>query len=221
MMGGVMRASHGRCNEVDYQTWIDYNPKWKSGERLSYYGDAGVRRNYEDPRWWRYVLRANVGYDLGSWFVTGGIGNFYTDFAGVLHVYELRPWQGARVYWPASGLRLSHLLRLEERFFFDTDDGNSIFRFRFRYQFGTTVEWTGAGSDRGWNSPFSIEAFFMFDDNAEDRFGEEARITVGAARRFNPKLRVELDLLWQSTARLTDFYSDRELSLRLRLFQVF
>ena len=216
-----MSASEGRCEDVEYQTWIDYNPKWTSGERLLFFGDVGVRKNYRDPRWWKYVLRANIGYDFGSWLISAGIGNFYSDYAGVLQLYELRPWQGALVYWPASGVRLSHLFRLEERFFFDTDDGNSIFRFRFRYQIGTRVHWTQSGAGRGWNSPISIEAFFMFDKDAEDRFGEEARITAGIARAFNSTLRLELDLLWQSTARLTDFYSDRELYLRMRFFQSF
>lgn len=127
LAGGVLPASDGRCDEVEYQTWIDYNPKWNANERLALYGDTGLRRNFVDPRWWKYVLRANIGYVLGAWQVAAGIGNFYTDLAGVLHIYELRPWQGALVYWPASGPRLSHLLRLEERFFFDTD---VIFRFR-------------------------------------------------------------------------------------------
>jgi hypothetical protein len=218
---GMLPASDGRCEDVQYQTWIDYNPNWKKGEHLLIYGDAGVRRNFEDPRSWRFVLRPNVGYHFGSWMITGGIGNFYTDYAGELRLYELRPWQGALVYWPASGLRLSHLFRLEERFFFDADDGNSLFRMRLRYQIGTRVKWTESGSGRGWNSPFSIEAFFMFDKQAEDRFGEEARITAGIARAFSPKLRLEFDLLWQSTARLTEFYSDRELFFRLRFFQSF
>lgn len=219
LVGLILCAGDGRSDEADYATWFDYNPKWKSGERLLFYGDTGVRNNYKDPRWWRYVLRANVGYETGSWLLTGGVGNFYTDFAGAFHVYELRPWQGALAYWPASGFRLSHLFRLEERFFFDTDDGNSIFRVRFRYQIGTVVAWSSSEGGGGWNSPFSIEAFFMFDDKASDRFGEEARITAGIARVFSPKSRLQLDLMWQSTARLTEFYSERELSLRVRFFQ--
>jgi len=125
------------------------------------------------------------------------------------------------VYWPASGLRLSHFFRLEERFFFDTDDGNSLFRLRLRYQVGTRVTWTDSESGRGWNSPFSIEAFFMFDKKAEDRFGEEARVSAGIERIFGPKLRIRFDLLWQRTARLTDFYSGNELYFRLRFFQSF
>jgi hypothetical protein len=221
LAGGFLAAGDGRCGDVQYQTWIDYNPSWKASERVTVFGDAGIRRNYVDPRWWKYVLRANIGYDLGAWKVAGGIGNFYSDFAGVLHIYELRPWQGALVYWPASGLRLAHLFRLEERFFFDTDDGNSLFRMRLRYQLGTRVDWSRSESGRGWNSPISVELFFQFDDDADERFGEQARISAGIERVFNPRLRVGFDLLWQNTAQLTDFYSGNELYFRLRFFQSF
>ncbi len=78
---------------------------------------------------------------------------------------------------------------------------------------------TRSGSGRGWYSPFSVEAFFQFDDSADERFGEQARITAGIARAFNPRLRVELDLLWQKTEQLFDLYSDNELYLRVRVFQ--
>ena len=216
-----LAAGDGRCGEVEYQTWIDYNPSWKASDELTVFGDVGARRNYVDPRWWKYVLRANVAYDLGGWKVAGGVGNFYSDFDGALRVYELRPWQGVLAHWPASGLRLSHLLRLEERFFFDTDDGNTLFRLRFRYQLGTRVNWSDPESERGWYSPVSLEAFFQFDDGAEEQFGEQARISAGIERVFNPRLRVRLDLLWQNTERLTDFYSGNEIYFRLRFFQSF
>jgi len=218
---GILTAGDGRCDEVQYQTWIDYNPQWKAGEHLVFFGDGGLRRHYADPRAWRLVLRPSIGYDMGAWQLAGGLGNFYTDFAGVLYIYELRPWQGLQLQWPSFPIKLSHLFRLEERFFFDTESGNSIFRFRFRYQIGTRINWTESAAGRGWNSPVSIEAFFMFDDKAEDRFGEEARVTVGLAHVFSPEFRIELDLLWQKTARLLDLYSDNELYLRLRFYQNF
>jgi hypothetical protein len=216
-----LTAGDGRCGDVEYQTWVDYNPSWKASDKLTVFGDVGARRNYVEPRWWKYIVRANVAYDLGAWKVAGGIGNFYADFASVLNIYELRPWQGALVYWPASGLRMSHFFRLEERFFFDTDDGNSLFRLRFRYQLGTRVRWSGSESGRGWNSPFSIEAFFQLDKSDEERFGEQARISAGIERVFNPRVRIRLDLLWQNTSQLTDFYSGNELYFRLRFFQSF
>ncbi|MGD8415353.1 MAG: DUF2490 domain-containing protein, partial [Candidatus Latescibacterota bacterium] len=127
-------------------------------------------------------------------------------------------WQGARTRWPSSGVKLEHFVRLEERLFFDTDDGNSLFRLRLRYLIGTRVVWTGSGSDRGWNSPFSVEAFFQFEDKAEDRFGEQARISAGVERVFGPKLSLRFDIMWQNTAHLTEFYSDNELYFRLRVF---
>ena len=214
-------AAGARGADVGYQTWFDYNALWKSESGLTVFGDAGLRRNYVDPRWWKFVLRPSIGYDFDRWFFAGGIGNFYSDLAGALSIYELRPWQGARVSWPEAPVRLTHVFRLEERFFFDTDDGNSLFRLRFRYQLGTRFVWTRSGSGRGWYSPFSVEAFFQFDDNADERFGEQARVTAGIARAFNPRLRVELDLLWQQTEQLFDLYSDNELYLRVRVFQAF
>jgi hypothetical protein len=217
----LLSSGDARCDDVEFQGWIDYNPTWKPGERLTFFGDAGLRRNHTGPRWWRYVARPSVAYDVGAWQIAGGIGNFYNDFAGALHIYELRPWQGAQVHWPASRVRLGHLFRLEERFFFDTDDGNSLFRLRFRYQISTRVVWTVPDSGRSWSSPFSVELFFTFDEKAEERFGEEARVSAGIERGFSRRLSLRLDILWQKTARLFDIYSDNEIYLRLRLFQRF
>ena len=212
----------GACRaEVEYQTWGDYNAGWKTKSGLTFFGDAGLRRNHVDPRWWKVIVRPSVGYQFGRWTLAGGIGNFYTDLAGALRIYELRPWQGARVTWPDARVPLTHLFRLEERFFFDTDDSNSIFRFRFRYRLGTRFVWTRSESGRGWYSPLSIEAFFQLDDNSDERFGEQARVTAGVGRAFSPRLRVEVDLLWQKTERFLDLYSDQELFFRLRVFQFF
>jgi hypothetical protein len=63
------------------------------------------------------------------------------------------------VSWPRAEINPSHLFRLEERFFFDADDGNSLFRLRFRYQISTGVGRIDPESGRGWNSPFSAEFF--------------------------------------------------------------
>lgn len=211
----------GRCDDIQYQTWVDYNPSWRVGEKATVFGDVGLRRNHADPRWWKYVVRPNVGYDLGSWQIVGGVGNFYSDFAGVLHVFELRPWQGVLLNWPASGLKLNHFIRLEERLLFDTDRDNSLFRLRLRYQLGTRVLWRESGSGRSWSSPLSVEAFFQFDHDAEDRFGEQARISAGIERSFSRKLRLRVDVLWQNTVQLTDFYTGNELYLRVRVYQSF
>jgi hypothetical protein len=217
----LLSATGARGAGVEYQTWVDYNARWKTKSGLTFFGDAGLRRNYVDPRWWKFILRPSVGYEFDRWTLAGGIGNIYSDLDGVLHIYELRPWQGARVTWPLAPVPLTHLFRLEERFFFDTDDGNSLFRLRLRYRLGTRLDWTGSESGRGWYSPLSVEAFFQFDKNDEESFGEQARVTAGIARAFNPSLRVEFDLLWQKTARYLDLYSDNELFLRLRVFQYF
>jgi len=53
------------------------------------------------------------------------------------------------------------------------------------------------------------------------RLAAAAVILCADARAFNPRLRVELDLLWQQTEQLIDLYSDNELYLRVRVFQVF
>jgi hypothetical protein len=221
LAGGVLAPGGGRCDTAQFQMWIDYNPTWKLGERLSLFGDAGLRRNDSDPHWWRYVLRPSVGYDLGRWQVAGGVGNFYTQLWDIADIYELRPWQGAQVFWPRSKIRLGHLFRLEERIFFDTDDRNSLFRLRFRYQLGTRLAWTDPQERRGWSSPVSLEVFFQFDDRAEERFGEQLRLTAGIERAFSPELKLRLDVLWQKVERLFDIYSDNEIDFRLRVFHNF
>lgn len=222
-MSGIvlLTATGARGVDVELQTWFDYNAIWKTQGGVTIFGDAGLRRNYEDPRWWKFIVRPSVGSEFGRWYVAGGIGNMYTDFAGALRIYELRPWQGARVSWPEAPVRLTHLFRLEQRFIFDTDDGNSLFRLRFRYRFGTRFVWSGSDSGRGWFSPLSVELFSQFDQNDEERFGEQIRVTAGIARVFSPRLRVEVDLLWQQSGRLTDLYAEDELFLRLRVFQAF
>ena len=217
----LFAAPGARGDGVEYQTWIDYNARWKTKSGVSFFGDAGLRRNHVDPRWWKYILRPSVGYEFDRWTLAGGIGNIYTDLAGVLRIYELRPWQGARVTWPLAPVPLTHLFRLEERFFFDADDGNSLFRLRFRYRLGTRIDWARSESGRGWFSPLSVELFAQFDRKDEERFGEQVRVTAGIARAFNAGLRIEFDLLWQQSERLTDIFAEDDLFLRFRVFQYF
>jgi len=47
----LLMAGNGRCDDVEYQTWFDYNPSWKVSDKLTVFGDVGARRNYVDPRW--------------------------------------------------------------------------------------------------------------------------------------------------------------------------
>ena len=99
---------------MDYYAYYYFKPKWE------FYGDMGYRFTPKDLTWQTIHVRPSVRFiALALHEVQGGVGLFQTFNKDSPNSFELRPWQGYKLKWPSfEPVFFSHLVRMEERFFF-------------------------------------------------------------------------------------------------------
>ncbi len=95
--------------DVNMQTWVDYNASFILNTKTRIYGDIGARTIFPNV-WYRGILRPAIRYDLLSynekteryrtWQLHGGLGFFYTQNTDATDILEIRPFQGLKVNIP-------------------------------------------------------------------------------------------------------------------------
>ena len=111
-------------------------------------------------------------------------------------LFELRLWQAATLDWPDSlgkwrRFVFSHRLMLEERFTKTTDWESTV---RLRYRFATTYPINKYSLEPGaFYAPLNVEFFYTpGDDDVQELFSEQARVTAGLGYVLNQTWSVEL-----------------------------
>jgi len=208
------------AGDVGPQLWLDYNPSYSLTPKLDLYGDVGVRTEIGSSSWWRVVVRPNVRYDVSkAVIVAGGIGSFYTWNRIIADRWEIRPWQGVTLTWPRKPLVFQQVVRLEERFEFDTRTWESLSSLRLRYRLRLSKRWAAYFQpDRFWQVLGSIE-FFMRLAGEEGQSQEQIRVTAGLERSYPPVWRGRAELTWQMAGLYLGQGNFSEVFLRLRVFQ--
>jgi hypothetical protein len=133
-----------------------------------------------------------VAWETKGWLsLEAGLGGFYTYESDeeVEDTIEIRPWQGAKVFWPTINARrrigLTHFARLEQRIV--TRGGATEFDLRFRYRLSTSIPLNKPRVQVGaLYVPFSIEGFLNPADAVEETFADRLRITAGVGYVANP-----------------------------------
>jgi hypothetical protein len=211
----TMHAPRARCqDDVSYEAWSDYNATYVITESFAIFGDVGVRTAMDNNEAWVFVVRPNARFNVGRWQFMGGIGSFYGLSNTAVDMWELRPWQGARVSWPSSGFKLTHFFRLEERFGLDTDMWRADSALRARYQLGARLRWGASNSP--WSAPVSIETFLTLDESGE--WSERARYVVGLERVVNREWRLRVEAGWGKAGNAFEFESIERFFLRFRVY---
>ncbi len=206
-------------DEVVPELWLDYNPSTAISERVDLFGDVGYRTQLESSGWHRLVIRPNVRYAASDRVVIqGGIGSFFTWNEDTANRWEVRPWQGVSAVWPRLPFQLQHVLRLEERFEFNTETWDSQISLRLRYRIRASHQW-GAWlrRDRMWRVLLSAELFARLAGQ-EGQAQEQIRVVAGLERGIGPAWRARLEATWQKAGRFFAEGSFNELFLRLRAF---
>lgn len=208
----------------DFQTWWDISTIYNFNGRWRYAGDQGMRGIVSNEEWKYAYVRPAIRYTVRPWVsLHGGIGFAYTyqKFPG--DRFEIRPWLGARFYWPRpGGFVFSHYFRLEDRYnyseFRDTWDS----AFRARYKLGLkTPTFSVVGAD-GFYVTTSLELFKELSGALLERFANRGRIDIGPGKHFGESWRAELHYLYQSSGLfIQEGIQTDEHILRLRLFYVF
>ena len=205
-------------SDVVTEIWLDYNPSYSLSPRADAYGDIAVRTQADSEGWWRFILRPNLRYSVSDiLIVAGGIGSFLTWNEEIEDRWELRPWQGVTAVWPRLPFELQHVLRLEQRFDFNTDTWSSKNSLRLRYRLRASTRWAGGMSEVYWRLLGSIELFGTLT-GTEGQSAEQVRVTAGLERGSASPAHFRLELTWQKAGRFIGEGSFNELFLRMRVF---
>jgi len=206
-------------DDVVPEIWFDYNPSYALSPKTDIYGDIAVRAQTDTGGWLRFIVRPNLRYSVSDiLLVAGGIGSFYTWNEEIDDRWEIRPWQGVTAVWPRLPFELQHVLRLEERFEFDTGTWSSQTSLRLRYRLRASKRWARRWKpETYWRLLGSLE-FFGTLAGTEGQSQEQFRLTAGLERGSASPVRARLEATWQKAGRFIGEGSFNELFLRLRIF---
>lgn len=207
-------------DNLNKQFWIDFNPYYFLTPKIELFGDVGARLIKEGENRGRIVIKPGIRTPIGNGFyLTGGIGNYYSINEGINDVWEIRPFQGIMTHWPRIGLFIQHYIRFEQRLGIDMGGMDNVFSMRLRYRLRLLHRWGAIQKDQYWTVTVGLEGFFKLD-NERNQIEEHARITSGLERSFRRDLRVRLEITWQKeTLRFTSENSTESIYIRLRFFQ--
>lgn len=206
---------------TEAQLWLDVLPHIGLSDRLEYFGDMGVRLDFEDTRQNTILGRPSLRYALTEhWEVHGGVGFFYTFVDSAGDQFEMRPWQGVRLSWPRVWrLQFKNYLRIEERVIWNTDTWDSDFTLRLRLQIATAVPLNAAATTY---IPVAFEGFGDISGDATvDAYRNKARFYVGLGQQIKDTWAMEAELILQrSRSTSQDDFNLDDVILRVRLIRV-
>lgn len=178
---------------VNHQLWIDFYPYFSINDKLQYYGDAGFRTIVNERSWNRIFARPSVRYHFNRhWEVHLGLGMFYIFDKYDINRLEITPWQGVKLNWPnLYFFNFNHLVRIEERFSYLTENWHTSFDIRFRYKISGRINLCDNCTEFTFYIPFYGEFFFPVGNSIEEFFRNRGRAGAGLGYHLNSNWRVE------------------------------
>jgi hypothetical protein len=185
---------------INQQLWIDIFSHFSVNEKLEYYGDAGYRTMVNDS-WSRIHVRPSLRYSLKRiWEIHGGLGFFYTFERSDTNRFEFSPWQGIQLNWPKTiHISIKHLVRIEERLSYTTDNWESGFDLRFRYKLSGKVVPCTSCCLQNIYIPFYGEMFLPVNDDIVEFYRNIGRAGIGLGYNFSKDWRFSLIMNWQKS----------------------
>lgn len=186
---------------ANHQIWIDIYPHYFVNEKLEYYGDAGFRTIIDERSWNRIYARPSLRYHFNkNWEVHGGLGLFYIFNKEDVNRFEITPWQGVQLNWPKGRfLSFKHLVKIEERLSFLTDDWTFSFDLRFRYKLSGKLHFKPDRSIGNWHVPFYAELFIPVNNGIDEVFRNRGRAGLGLGYNASKEWRISFLFNWQTS----------------------
>lgn len=181
---------------INQQIWIDFYPHYYVNEKLEYYGDTGYRTIVSERNWSRLYARPSLKYHFSkNWEFHSGLGLFYIYNVFSIDNFEITPWQGAQLNWPNwSKLSFKHLIKLEERFNYETKNWTLDFELRFRYKLSGKIN-----VGKKWFVPFYGEVFLPLSNEIEEIYKNKERVGLGIGHKPNKEWQIAFLFNWQGS----------------------
>jgi hypothetical protein len=208
-------------DEIDLQTWFDFRAYYQINESWLYDGDYGIRGLISKEDWKRFYINPSFVYYYKTRIVLrGGMRFIYTLEELSSNTFELRPWQGIRIFWPGTSfLTIDHYFRLEQRLTFYTQESNSDFAVRGRYRIQLkTPKLTLKAINQTFYFLTFFEIFGNLGNGIEEKYVNRNRLNFGMGYYITSNWWLELDYIRQSSRRgSSEGFKTTEHIFRLRL----
>jgi len=182
---------------INQQIWLDFYSHYTISDKVEYYGDAGYRSIITERSWNRIYIRPSFKSTINDIVeLHTGVGLFYVFDKFEYNTLEISPWQGIQLAWPKRNrISFKHLIKIEERLDYVTEDWSSSFEIRFRYKLSTKIKLKNK-----WYIPGYLEYFLpMSLDKSQELYRNKSRAGVGLGYNFSPELKVAVLFNWQTS----------------------
>ena len=186
------------------QQWIQYYGQASLNDRWSVSLDGGFRVKNELEDKSQYIVRAGLGYSLGSGLKLAA-GFAHLGFYGLdkVNIREFRPYQEAQFSHQLVGIKINHRMRLEERFYdpfgiYYTFQSPNTFTLRWRYGFSANIELFHFGGNKRVSLTLGDEIFLNLDSQKETDFFDQNRLVLSPTLHLNDQL--SFALTWNRQA---------------------
>jgi hypothetical protein len=219
--GLLLEAQEPRPHLIDFNrhAWVSYAGDHPVAGRWGIHFDAQWRRAELGTAWQQYQLRTGVNFQA-SRNVLLTLGYAFTraypygEFPPVAAAFpEHRIYQQALVRHRFRTLRLSHRIRMEQRFvrYPQNTDGSWTYQNRFRYMLKADFPVTERGGGIGWYVPAFNEILIGLPPNYGYRPFDQNRVFLGVGRGFGAVGNLEAgymnQFLGQRNGRVFEFNS--------------
>jgi hypothetical protein len=196
------------AQETVPQVWADYHASFYLNPDWQFYGDSGVRYQWDDPRWASLYVRPSIrlhGVYKKPSELRAGLGVFYTNNEDVSNTLEIRPWLGLLIKRPTIGpLTITNYVRLEERLVDTLDERDWSHSTRLRYRIGIKFPINPRSREQYNFVPLSLEWFWDVGEGVEEVFADRLRVDVGVGHIFNYVWTAELHMIFQEARESDD-----------------
>jgi len=217
-------GSSQNTNNVDFQTWTDYNLVVNQSDKFVFGGDAGIEGLVSKAEWNQFYIRPYLQYYFNHKFnVKGGLGSFNTIVKDAENIYEVRLFQDFNVKWPDLGyIELIYRLRFEERWFTYKNLPDD-FEIRSRFLIGfETAEYRLFTKNKIFYNKVFWEGFEpLGGSDAYEFFVNQSRLNIVLACKVSTNFRVELHYISQQSRQFSDSgLKNSQNIIRLRVYQI-
>jgi hypothetical protein len=192
--------------------WVSVTTNWKISKRTSLIAE-GQFRQAEAFQPMQYQFRTGAEITLNKHFSIVPVGYVYTwnhkygEQPATFENNEHRVWEQVTYKHTFSRLKLSHRMRLEQRFIqshVDNGDGHivnegySIFQNRLRYRFAAVLPLNHAALDpKTWFASVYNEAFLSWGEKVTFHEPDQNRLYGGVGYQLSKPLSVQAGMLYQ------------------------
>ena len=196
LISPTLSAQDNNKSSVTNQIWLDFNPKYKFTERWALGGTVGAKTIFPHS-WTKVYISPQMEYNMPKFMLKKlmyketlylGIDLYSIFYTSADNLIEVSPFQGYGLTWPnRKRLDIKHMLKLKERFQWDTHDWDYSFGLQLSYEASITFKFHGDvwKYGNGFYLTASIKFFWNLVDAA--LFNDVARITPGIGYQINPK----------------------------------